>query len=72
MVSDGNNPNEVKIKAVIPNLYKVENAFETIKQKHASLSADRDAEMMEYMSVVFGEPGKELEKVLDMYINVER
>lgn len=73
MVANGDNPNNaVKIKAIIPEIYKVETEFDKIKQKYASMSADRDAEMMEYMSVVFGNVGKELEKVLDMYLNPDK
>lgn len=69
---DESNPNLTKIKAIIPEFWKVEDALEAIEQKYASLPADRDAEMMEYMGVVFGVLGKELERVLDMYVNPDK
>lgn len=73
MVANGNRPNNaVKINAVIPEIYKVETEFEKIKQKYASISADRDAEMMEHMSIVFGYVGKEFEELLDMYLNPDK
>lgn len=69
---DDSNPNTTKNKDIASEIYKIETHLENIKQKYASLSADRDAELMEHMSIIFGEPGKELEKVLDMYINIGR